>query len=387
MVIEENFVMRLTHILVPFTALVAAHVVVGCSDAVDTNDCHTYSTCPGGGAATAGTAGNTSEAGAETGGSSSGKAGMGGVSGKAGSASGGPSASGAGAGGDGGAGGTPIMLPCDGACAGTKPVCKESTDTCVQCLAPSDCVTATAMKCDTGKNTCVECLASTDCLGATAAKCDAGTCVKCTTNDDCAHVAGKTVCDAAAGECVQCTGADYASCGMSGGKPLICDSKARTCTNNKEHSADRCIPCVSDAQCALGQLCVKEQFGAPKQDVGNFCFWQQGAPAGGAPADCTLPANIPYVAALKNQTSVDGKMATICGLRSSTCIARNQFSSKDCATSNAGDDQKCGFAPSNDSKCLPFGASQFRCSMACVSGDDCAGGLGCGADSFCKLEP
>ena len=369
--------------------LIAAAALGACSNAAD--DCQNTGTCdPVGGSSAAGTA-TGAKGGSQVGGNSS----TGGsTAGDSGSAAGGSSAAGKGgsmaAAGEAGAGGVGGKLPCDGACAAPKPVCDEPADTCVECLEEGDCAAGVKKKCDTTAKACVECLAATDCSDAKLAKCDAGACAKCTSNDDCAHVAGKTVCDTAAGECVQCTGKDYASCGMSAGKPLVCDSKARTCTNTKEHSGGLCSPCVADAQCGLGQLCAKEQFGAPKQDVGYFCFWQQGAAIGGAPDDCTLPTNRPYVSTLKNQTSIDSAAATICGLRTSTCVARNQFSSKDCSTASASDDNKCGFAPTKDSKCLPFGASQFRCTITCGSDDDCPVNFPCDTNApnpVCKLEP
>jgi hypothetical protein len=267
---------------------------------------------------------------------------------------------------------------------GTKPKCNTANNTCVGCLQKSDCAAGPKKQCDTGSNSCVECLAAADCVDAKAAKCDKSACVKCTSNDDCAHLAGKTVCDAAAGECVQCTGKDYASCGMAAGKPLVCDTLTRACSANKEHSASVCSPCVSDAQCELGKACVRETFGSPAVDVGYFCFWKKGDTGNGAPTTC-LPDADPYAKTLLNQTSIDGAMVDICGLRSSTCVARNQISSKDCATSSAADDQKCGFAPTKDAKCVQADVGVFRCTMACASADDCPGNLICDGTSFCKL--
>jgi hypothetical protein len=160
---------------------------------------------------------------------------------------------------------------------------------------------------------------------------------------------------------------------MDTGTPLVCDSKARTCTTKKKASAGLCLACVSDAQCTAGKLCVEEKFGAQPQSVGFFCFYKQGDTANGAPADC-FADGVPYAKTLVNQTSIDGATADICGLRSSTCVARNQFSSKDCATANAPDDSKCGFATGKDSKCDQVGASaNYRCTMTCLSNDDCPG--------------
>jgi hypothetical protein len=193
----------------------------------------------------------------------------------------------------------------------------------------------------------------------------------------------KTVCDTTAGECVPCTGKDYAACGESMGTPLVCDSGLRTCTANKEHSGDLCRPCVSDAHCPAGQLCVKETFGQPAADVGNFCFWKKGDIANGAPATCSVAR--PYSSPIADQTSVDGSKAEICGLGSSTCVARNDVAdSKDCATGNVADNSKCGFTAGVDSKSVDKGGD-FRCTMACASSEDCPGNLACDGTSFCKL--
>jgi hypothetical protein len=211
------------------------------------------------------------------------------------------------------------------------------------------------------------------CSTAAAARCEAGACVECEDNDDCAHIAGKGVCDG--GSCVQCTGTDYAACGMDAGTPLVCDSLLRSCTTNKEGSAGLCKPCVSDAQCTAGKLCVQESFGAPAADIGYFCFWKKGDTGNGAPALCS--AGRPYVDTLVNQTSIDGTSGDICGLAVSTCQARNEFRSKDCTTSNAPDDEKCGFAHGEDSKCGQFDAGVYRCTMTCGSDDDCPAGFAC----------
>lgn len=380
---RSNVTMTVSVALLGATALFSGCLRSSSNCQDDGVDCPATGGSGGTGANSAGTAG---KGGGGTGGSS-GNAQGGSTSGDAGQPSGGSDVAGGGTtGGEGGTGGM-VSLPCDGACAAPKPICDELNDTCVQCLKEQDCTTAAKKKCDATTKACVECLAPADCPNATAAKCDAGTCAKCTSNDDCAHIAGKTTCDTGVGECVQCTGKDYAACGESMGTPLICDTVTRTCTTTKEHSAGLCSVCVSDAHCQTGQLCVKEQYGSPtKQDVGYFCFSRQAAVPG---ADCTLLDNQPYVATLKKQTTIDGDTADICGLAVSTCIARKQFRSKDCKTSSAADDQKCGFAPGKDSKCSPFGASQFLCTMTCLSDFDCPTGAPCDTDAspaVCKLE-
>jgi hypothetical protein len=362
--------------------LVSALLAGACSNIAD--DCDVTSTCSpiGGSTSGASSSGASGNGGSPSGGSN---AGDGGTS-TAGASNGGAGTSGgeAGSGGDGGS----IGAPCDDACTAPTPVCKEATDTCVECLAPADCTTGAEDKCDQATNTCVECIEAADCDTPAAARCEGGACVKCESNADCTHIADKAVCDTAAGECVQCTGKDYASCGSDMGTPLVCDSLLRTCSTNKKASAGLCQPCISDAECTAGKLCVMQTFGEQDDEVGYFCFWQKGATVGGAPTSCLSAAAKPYASSLAEQTSVDGTTADICGLRSSTCVARNQFSSKDCATNNAADDTKCGFAPGEDSKCLEAETSVYRCTTTCLSSDDCDNTVACNlgaAPKVCEL--
>jgi len=364
--------------------LVAALLAGACSNIAD--DCEVTSTCaPIGGGASGGSSSGASGApgkggasGNTLGGSNAGDGG----SSKAGASNGGGGTN-AGEAGGGGEGGS-IAPPCGGACPTDNPVCKEPTDTCVECLAPADCTTGAQDKCDTTTNTCAECLEIADCDTPTAARCDGGACIKCESNADCSHIAGKTVCDTTAGKCVECTGKDYGSCGSDMGTLLVCDTLNRTCTTNKEHAADLCKACVSDAHCKLGEACVLEKYEG--QDLGYFCFWKQGDTANGAPTDCFTEAH-PYAGVDLQATSIDGTVADICSLRSSTCVARNQFSSKDCKSGGVGNNGLCGVAPPNDAKCDQVGAgANYRCTMTCLSDDDCPGVSTCNSSTdVCEL--
>jgi|SRR6188768_1625334 len=333
------------------------------------------------------------------GGDSSGGVGNGGAAGSG--ATSGDGASGMGAGGrgggangGGGAAGSGGAPPCDGDCKGSTPVCDEATNTCVECLDKGDCKSPKPA-CDAATNTCVECTATTDCKDSskpfcgttanhcvaclkqadctmpTASACNAGVCAACTQDADCSNIAGKGVCDA--GTCVQCTGKKFAACGQDGGTPLVCDSLKRTCTMSKQSSAALCEPCVSDAQCDAGKMCVLDKFGAPAKEVGYFCHWKKGDTAGGAPADC-LTSGKPYSDTQLAVTSIDGTVSDICSLRTSTCIANNQFGAKDCTAGSAPNDAACGFAPTEDSKCVQFPSSTtYRCTMTCLVAEDCPG--------------
>ncbi len=286
-------------------------------------------------------------------------------------------------------------------CSGTKPACDTQTNTCVECNTNGDCANVTGRTvCDTARNTCVECLTSGTCTDAAKPQCNTTTkaCVACLSNADCktaaaslcntttntcgpcgadadcSLIAGKTVClqgaTPQANQCVQCTGKKYAACGQSGGKALVCDSVAHSCsTTNTVQSSGLCQPCISDAQCTAGKLCYLETFNS--SSVGYFCFWKQGDTANGAPVDCTISTNRPYVRVESGAVSIDRDPSTLCTLRSTTCTAYNQFSNLDCAPTGTPQDALCGFAPGTDSKCAQFGTTTYRCTTPCASTDDC----------------
>ncbi len=379
--------------------LLIAILLGGCSD--DTTDCTSTRSCnavetTGGGAGTAAT-GGTGNAGLGSGGATDGGAGMAGV---AGTGSAGSGAEGS------------VAEPCHGACgrgtvcnkatnqcvectedahcSANTPVCDPATDRCVECTKNANCAAASPF-CNVAQNTCAECLESPNCSKPSASRCEAGACAPCQTNADCAHVAGKTVCDA--GECVQCTGKDYATCtDPVSGRPFVCDSLSRTCSTQQTHSAGLCAPCVSDAACPLGQLCVLqrfgEQYGKPTKDVGYFCFAKQGDVANGGPADC--PDIPPYVDTLEYSVSIDRQASTICGLRTSTCPARHQVLSKDCGRQGNPDNSLCGFDPPNDAVCTQIGPTAFRCTTTCGSDIDCVPGMTCNIGAllpYCQLPP
>ena len=436
--------------------LVTILALAGCTD--NEHDCNYLANCgpfPGGGTGTAGSgAGGITAVGTGTGGSAN-VGGSAGGSNSGGSNSGGISSSGAHTGGMGTGG---VTSACGQVCSGTKPVCNESaescvecvgdgncsgvrpacettsntcvqctkdsycsgatpacktandadsgtdTNTCVQCTKDSHCSGKTSL-CDTTKSLCVQCKSNTDCSQAEAPLCSSGTCSPCTQDTDCTHISGKTVCntasstnsdagtetDAGSGTntCVQCTGTKYTACEGDAGTTQVCDSLNNTCTNKAEHSADLCQPCVSDAQCKPGELCVEQKVNG--NSLGYFCLWKQGDTAHNAPADCTATGR-PYFSAIV-ATSIDGEDAAICSLRASTCTAMNQYSQTSCASSpGTPDNSKCGFAPGVDSECASIG-SQYRCTVACLSDDDCPPGgitpITCsvtsGAHKYCSL--
>jgi|GEM_PF-995389 len=284
-------------------------------------------------------------------------------------------------------------------CPSATPACDPSTQNCVACTRDAHC-TAAAPLCDTQKRQCVQCLDNDDCQSPSASFCSSGTCSPCTTNADCAHIAGKSVCNTdvesdpdagvSAGTCVECTGTDYAACrGGDAGPGYVCDSLRNVCTERLEHSADLCQGCVSDAECKPGELCVEQKVNG--KSLGHFCLWQQGKTEAGAPAVCGDTGR-PYVSAV-SAVSIDEQPATICTLRASTCTALHQYSQTSCVSpTNTPDDTLCGTLPGVDSKCAAFTTTQYRCTVACLSDDDCPPSgvtpITCnasGAYKFCSL--
>ena len=72
-------------------------------------------------------------------------------------------------------------------------------------------------------------------------------------------------------------------------------------------------------------------------------------------------------------TSVDAVTATMCTFRESTCEAQAAFSSTNCMTLNAAGNALCGQASLNDGLCQMLDAAANRCTVFCLSDDDCPG--------------
>jgi len=291
-------------------------------------------------------------------------------------------------------------------CGGQTPFCDAVTQTCVACLGPTDCTDPAAAQCSPTHTckpctnstqcaniadkpicsigTCVQCAKQSDCTDPAASQCDMTkhTCTACATDAHCSNIAGKGVC--LSGACVQCTAAKPAACGTDAATstPFVCDSLKHTCTTQKAASAGLCAPCVSDAQCKPGELCVLDTVGTgtAAKTVGYFCHWKKGDTANGAPADC-FASGRPYAGTLTGVTSIDDEKSDICSLRVSSCVANAQFSSKNCAPTGAPEDAQCGVSAPIDAKCIQVTASSaYRCTMTCLSDEDCRNGSPCNAD-------
>jgi hypothetical protein len=308
--------------------------------------------CPADGGGSAGTSGK----GGTSGGSGQGGDGPGGEPGGGSSGSSGTSGS-AGIGGS---------LPCDGACGSSKPFCKESSDTCVECLKDGDCDGATPF-CDTTKNVCVACLDNEDCESPTASKCEGGQCVGCGDSAECSHISGKTACDTSASECVECTPADEEPCN---GKS--CNPVSFECTGTNKGSVGTCEPCLADSECAgwgttdPAARCVPMTFkGLPR--VGGFCLKR-------AAQGCTQPLTVTY-----STMSLSGAASeSYCGAdqATTTCEAvLDMVAGQECST-----DPTCGckrdaeqncINPGEGGLCKTVGGVANRCTIPCEVGDQC----------------
>ena len=260
--------------------------------------------------------------------------------------------------------------PCDMECPTETPVCDEASGRCAECTATDAhaCGGATPV-CDVPTHACVACNADSDCTAPGAPQCDLGAhvCGGCTTSEACAGRAGTTVCDAVAGACVACTGADRSACGAN-----VCDVTAHVCSAFPAGASGLCQTCVSDAQCLTGQLCVPMTFDSPARVVGNYCLWRMDAAGAGAPNGACSTVR-PYVRALAAATSLEGATATVCGLRLTTCPGMNDLSTTNCMSLDATGDARCGAAGFADGLCRALDAAANRCTVECLSDDDCRG--------------
>ena len=224
-------------------------------------------------------------------------------------------------------------------------------------------------------NTCVECLEDSECSEAGASRCDMGVCAPCGEDAHCAGItddAGDPLNACLTGgdapTCVECTATSDAACGAN-----VCDLSTNTCTDRAKGSAGLCQTCVNDTECGDGQLCVLTRF--MDTDIGQFCLWREDAPAGPA-GDCVTQR--PYVDS-QMATSTNGVMTSVCGLAVTTCTALNQFRMTSCTdgTPPGTTDSECGHPGVDDGLCRRRSSTTNRCTVPCLSNDDCLSGSAC----------
>lgn len=282
---------------------------------------------------------------------------------------------------------TNSCVPCTNSdqCEDDFPLCRND-GRCVQCINGIQCLSPTASQCNgagdcvpcennaqcahipgravcntaLNPSTCVQCVTDDDCDSDTASRCVNNQCVACENNADCAgQPSGNTVCDTAPNpnRCVQCTGTDFAACAVAG-SARVCDSVNKRCTNLAPGSAGLCGECVSDAQCATGNLCVPQALGTTSTP---YCFPQaatQGAPCQGLGA---FRAPSP-----SGTNSLDRQNVTVCTLATTTCAARADMLAGETCASNT----DCGAPNVDDGICAPTPSGNL-CTVVCASSLDC----------------
>jgi Cys-rich repeat protein len=210
---------------------------------------------------------------------------------------------------------------------------------CVGCLANSDCHVPTPW-CDTTNDTCVQCTPSNSTCPA-AHYCAGTTCVPgCNTNADCVTDAGVGAPDG---------GAD----GGAGG--TLCDTQNHTC-----------VQCVSDGDCALGQICTSNQCVAGC-DVGHGCPSGSGCCTGMClPLDTTSNCTACGVTCDTTSGNSQGAACTATGCTYTGCAAgwadcdTTPPDSNGCDTNlSTANEKVC-----SDGTCVPTGT--------CCTASDCA---------------
>jgi hypothetical protein len=359
-----------------FPALSAVALAQACANRAD--DCDANSTCtPPGGTSSAGATATAGKAGNPAGGTSG--------AGDAGAPTAGTSMN-AGAGGtiQGGAAGEGgnLNAPCDGACSVPTPVCNETTDTCVECLAPADCTTGAENKCDTASNTCVECLETADCGTPSAARCEGGKCIECESNEDCNHIVGKGVCDT--GTCVRCTAADESACAGNS-----CNPATKECTSTTAGSVGTCKPCLADSECMGGNKpdpdarCVPMEFQGQKRESG-FCLRRAAKTCGR-----------PYTIAISVTSASGAATENYCGIDQDNTTCEAVLDLEDSRTCENLTDSGCGCPRDANGVCMgagqgglcrDFAVLQAQCTYQCGVTNDCPSGKQClgSPTKFCQ---
>ena len=145
-----------------------------------------------------------------------------------------------------------------GGCDGDKPVCIESTGTCVQCTVEEDSYCEDrAQICDAESNECTACIAEegccvddSACTSPSASRCDLSIneCAACESNTQCDDVDGLdpsgNACDD--GVCVDCTPESEAD---TCADDKSCNPASKECTGTTVGSLEVCDACVADSEC------------------------------------------------------------------------------------------------------------------------------------------
>lgn len=234
--------------------------------------------------------------------------------------------------------------------------CDPALGQCVECLDSTSCTNPPLTVCNPTTHTCVQCATSTDCRDPMRPTCDpsTNTCVGCLSNTDCPN---NGVCHMQ--RCVQCL-----SDAQCGGSTPRCNPATNACV--------ACLPGATD-NCPNGQYCRPD----------FRC--EQGCKTG---ADCPSGVCLPNHSCQACTSDQQCAAGTIC--QNGTCVGAcgtnspcgaNQTCCNGRCESLQGDVNNCGACG------RACGANQACCASTCRSTTaltDCgACGVVCGVDQFC----
>ncbi|HEV8245493.1 MAG TPA: MYXO-CTERM sorting domain-containing protein, partial [Polyangiaceae bacterium] len=139
-------------------------------------------------------------------------------------------------------------------------VCTSTDNTigsCVACTSNDDCTAPQVCDQTSDPPACVDCVTTADCDGALVCDETQQTCVECVKSSDCL---APQVCDTTAQQCVDCV--VDPDCGSA----MVCDKTTQTCigcTDDADCTAGKlcdkttqtCVECTDDSDCAAGKFC------------------------------------------------------------------------------------------------------------------------------------
>src|SRR5690606_14576482 len=144
----------------------------------------------------------------------------------------------------------------------------------------------------------------------------------------------------------------------------ICELTTNTCIDGTIYKGKGiCDPCIDDRERKSGQLCIEMTYDDPTEGVvGSFCLWRKDADGVAAPKGTCGINSRPYATTLNGATSVNGVVADVCTLRTTTCPALKQHTTSVEGCNAEGDDAACGVEGFNDGKCRPLCQGSCRLS-------------------------